>query len=201
MTERVAGAPIGSAPQSTGPAPTAPTSDPPVAPVAAVAAPAPAVTTTPAPAAAPAVMTPPPAPPAPPVSVPDSGLDADRAESARLREQMLADAEASRKAREIVERDAQKTLRRNRLRELRSMGASPHISDEDLLSLAPDVDAETEDGREALIAWKAERGSMFATQVVQTVSAEAVVSGVQPNALWTAERLAQIAARTIGGAP
>ncbi len=200
MTERIAGAPTTAPPPTSGPAPSAPP-DPPVAP-AAVPAPAPAVTL-------PVVtMTPPPATVAPEAPAPTSTrgltrsqLEAELAEAKRLREQAAADAEATAASRAVVDAAAKKITDAARVRALRDMGAVGALSDADLLALAPDVDASTAAGVEALIAFKTARPHSFASTVVRTVAVEDMVSSIKPdrNGLWSQERLQAIAQSTIGG--
>jgi hypothetical protein len=190
---KIAGAPT-TAPRTTEPPAVAPV--PPVAPATLPAAPA--VTTAPPPiAAAPAPVTPARITAAP-SPVPDrSGLDEEIRLQREAREQIEADATASTAARERIEAERNKIVSAGRLRELRKMGAVAEIPDADLLALAPDVDCDSEAGREQLIAWAQSRPSMFRTSTTRTIEVAEVVTGMPTNDLFGPEQAKRFMDRVV----
>lgn len=112
---------------------------------------------TPAEDVAPAAPAPPPEPAPPPIAakvvekpaVPVVG-DAN------------AEWERARSAADKIELKLQRGIERDRIRLLRRLGADPaRISDDDLLLLAPKVDADEPAGVAALHAWKTSRPGLF----------------------------------------
>lgn len=200
MTERIAGAPT-SASQTTEPPAAAPA--PPVAPVAPPAAPA--VTTTPPPiAASPVPATPAPTPAASAPAPDRSGLDEEIRLQRAARERIEAEATAATAARERIEAERNRIVRAGRLRELRQMGAVAEVADEDLLAIAPDVDVDSEAGREQLIAWAQTRPSMFRTSTTRAIDVKEVAGSMATNDLFGASQardfIDRVASRSRRGA-
>ena len=100
--------------------------------------------------------------PAPPQSVPaapapDSGVEALRAE-------VSEELEKARTARHALEAVQQRQVDKSRIAYLRQMGASPALSDEHLMTLAPAVDPGSTDGAAALQAWQQSNAALFDKQ-------------------------------------
>ncbi len=102
-----------------------------------------------------------------------------------LRAELAAELERTRSAREAVEAISTRAEQRARVDYLRRMGASDSLSDEHLLTLAPDADPSTPGGSQALQAWRDDNGALFAVQAEGATQTEQVSARMKSSAHGT----------------
>ena len=152
--EKVAGAPLEA---QTKPEPPPPAAPPTATTPAPAPAPAPQVVTIAEPA--PQYMEPPPPAPTPQPSSSQSDAVLDE-----LRQEL----HKAQQAREALEQRDREMGDRERLQYLRKAGAVGLLTDEQLLQLAPTVDARKAEGRDALASWAEQNAQLFAQQTPPT---------------------------------
>ncbi len=143
--------------------------------------------------------------PAPPEARPSTAAAPEQAQTTRLDEieaRMGREVEAMREARVELQTRARQERDRSRLAYLRDVGATDTLRDDHLLSLAPDFDPTTADGRVELDRWREANATLFQARGMTGVQvADKVISNVPSSRHGTfGARLAKkIATETFGG--